>query len=321
MADLKILNNLKYIGYVQDSRGGRNGQFLRLRNGIASWATLSEDGANILVTVPSSKDVLIDKNGDAVHFTSENVYSGIDTKPFVDFSTEETVDVEFINSQEEYDTHPWEQGEAFIPTIQGIEQEAAASVVATYTITVNDPIEQGAQVNFLEAISTASNTLFNASTIDFTFFGLATLNSSIPSFFRTDANGFQARVSPISFTTANEIAEEYARLFNTISIDPANPTVINFSGGSIDVVRRFEARADANLLVLQYLTIVELVEPVATTRSKDVFGPEIFEQSNLADTEDFVSVENALYIRRRNNNGWLQFGLPSREFITGNYGG
>ena len=61
MADLKILNNLKYIGYVQDSRGGRNGQFLRLRNGIASWATLSEDGANILVTVPSSKDVLIDK--------------------------------------------------------------------------------------------------------------------------------------------------------------------------------------------------------------------------------------------------------------------
>ena len=50
-AGIKIYGDLKFIGYEQDRRSGKNGQYLRYLDGVAAWADVHETAANNLVTV------------------------------------------------------------------------------------------------------------------------------------------------------------------------------------------------------------------------------------------------------------------------------
>ena len=49
-AGIKIYGDLKFIGYEQDRRSGKNGQYLRYLDGVAAWADVHETAANNLVT-------------------------------------------------------------------------------------------------------------------------------------------------------------------------------------------------------------------------------------------------------------------------------
>ena len=77
-AGIKIYGDLKFIGYEQDRRSGKNGQYLRYLDGVAAWADVHETAANNLVTVPSTESVLID---DVITFGLDETYHGIETKP------------------------------------------------------------------------------------------------------------------------------------------------------------------------------------------------------------------------------------------------
>ena len=77
-AEIQIQGPLKFIGYEQDNKAGTNGQFLGYINGIATWRDVGE--VENAITAPSSRDVVIDKNGNIVE-SELTTYLGIDTKP------------------------------------------------------------------------------------------------------------------------------------------------------------------------------------------------------------------------------------------------
>ena len=124
MSMLGIRGNLKFVGYSQDRLSGKNGQYLRYSDGLASWATVADDGEHRIVTVPSSEDVLVDNDGNVVSSGLDETYHGVDTKPGPVVLTRGQNSVAFLSSQIEYNDREWIEGDIFIPTIQGITELA-----------------------------------------------------------------------------------------------------------------------------------------------------------------------------------------------------
>ena len=124
MSILGIRGNLKFVGYSQDRLSGKNGQYLRYCDGLASWATVADDGEHRIVTVPSSEDVLVDNDGNVVSSGLDETYHGVDTKPGPVVLTRGQNSVAFLSSQIEYNDREWIEGDIFIPTIQGITELA-----------------------------------------------------------------------------------------------------------------------------------------------------------------------------------------------------
>ena len=112
-AEIQIQGPLKFIGYEQDNKAGTNGQFLGYINGIATWRDVGE--VENAITAPSSRDVVIDKNGNIIE-SELTTYSGIDTKPGIETSISSDDAIFNFNSSNDW-TQDINSGQFFIDFI------------------------------------------------------------------------------------------------------------------------------------------------------------------------------------------------------------
>ena len=107
---IKIIGDLKFIGYKQTAAPGTNRQVLTYIDGKAVWNSLGI--AASITTAPSSQGVIIDRDGNVV-VSELSTYIGIDTKPSLRVLSNSDDFVENFNSSTDW-TEDTGTGEFFI---------------------------------------------------------------------------------------------------------------------------------------------------------------------------------------------------------------
>ena len=312
MSMLGIRGNLKFVGYSQDRLSGKNGQYLRYCDGLASWATVADDGEHRIVTVPSSEDVLVDNDGNVVSSGLDETYHGVDTKPGPVVLTRGQNSVAFLSSQIEYNDREWIEGDIFIPTIQGITELANPGSPAIFNANVIDNNSPLGSVVYSEFISTGINTFATSDDSNIIRFGLNYNTNITNDSFSAGSAVATVTIAGSGVTTLEGQAARIAEALNKISIDPMNPTPF----GTVNVTRNFEASSSGITLVLTFLEFITAITPLDTVFSINAFLSGLgFSQVIFPEDRDFISVEDTMYVRRQGNNGWLQFPTASENII------
>ena len=320
-AEVKIFSDLKFLGYSQDRRAGKNGQYLRYIDGRAEWSSTSDQDTNTIVTVPSSQDSLIDKDGNVVFSGVEEIYYGIDTRlsPNARFRG----DAIFLGTQEEYDTQPWEEGNIFIPTVQGIIDEGIPGAPSQLDITYTGNIVLNSPITFLNVIGIGdSKTFLTSDDNNIVFFSIEKIAGEIDTLDRFEGTSVGNEIRLLlgsSVFTAERAAKSIEVLCNSLSEDPENPTIIPipFSSRTIELSRNFEATAVGNTVSLTYIGI-EITRAITVfVNPGDAIAVVEFTQAILPQVNTLTTVQDTMYVRREGNNGWIQFNTAVREFITG----
>ena len=326
-ADLSILSNLKFIGYVQDSRAGENGQYLRFLDGIASWADITDDGANRIVTTRGSQDSLIDNAGNVVSFGLDEEYFGIDNAPLFTTDERNTGFAIFLSTQQQYDARIWRPGDIFIPTGDSItDSVTTVGTPITMDIPMAQPFDRvfGYSVSFMEfanrdrlhfitAVEPAG-TLPRISAFEIE----ATPTAGPDTIIRRNLSTVTVSIGS-GKTDGAAIAFEISELLNLISADIQEPSpIIDTDGGSTgySIVRNFVTLANANVITFIGLDAGgDTIEPVVNAINEFPEAPTIFPKEPAV-TTTYVFIKNTMYIRRQANDGWLVYPAAEQEFIV-----
>ena len=342
-AEVRIYSNLRYLGYVQDSAAGKNGQYLRYFNGRATWNTVADDGVNRIVTVPSSQDSLIDNDGNVISFGLDETYHGVETKPPSVVATRTGGDVIFLRTQAEYDAQDWQEGDIFIPTNDGI---TAAGTTIGIPITVSitfaplngDPDFDrffNSLIEFLTCFALNGTRLFSYDGRNGADFDHPTagdfefrVQSSTPGDYPETVIERQGNTRVIVFTQDSlvkpeEIVLSFVEVLNSVSTDINEPTNITTPTGTLEtgISRNFVSIANGDVLTLIFLNFDNTTEPVFNRSSNLAPATGSTSPAIIAPAEDPVVttlnfVKNQMYVRRSGNNGWLVYTLATDEIIV-----
>ena len=321
-SEISIFSNLRFIGYVQDSAPGKNGQFLRYFDGVATWGNVADDSVHRIVTSHDTDDVLIDGAGNVISYGMDETYEGINTKP--PFSTDEPNVVVFLGTQEEYDVQNWVEGDIFIPTVNGIQDTGDSVAVAArinYTTTGSaaGPINRASFYIFTTTNSFNSDLLHLFTRTD-TGSGLPTLSSFLISARNNNLSKstIVRTATAIDFQLKKDVSDpaeaafEFAELMNTISSDIDNPTNI---ATNVNIVRNFVALNSGEVLILIYLDPSDTVV-IPSFSVTNWFTTPVVVAAIPPQSESVAFIKNTMYIRRQGNNGWIQFATGTNEFIV-----
>ena len=326
-AGIKIYGDLKFIGYEQDRRSGKNGQYLRYLDGVAAWADVHETAANNLVTVPSTESVLIDEDGNVITFGLDETYHGIETKP--PFEQDSGGRAVFLGTQSEYDARVWRTGDMFIPTTNFIATTGITSgTTAQLDITFTNPYPVPADFLKFRFLSNAiadseaaggDNLHLMSRTPDagITNYNISSLQISINSanastettLVRSDSTTLELRIGT-DITDSFNAATSAADVLNAMSTESASGT--RFGSGVIS--RNFVALSSDNVLVLRYIPFPGAITPNGGSPADQTITFSAQGEIPGGETETFRFIKDTIYIRSLANNGWIEYRVAERSF-------